>query len=58
MCRENYDGPSFVEQVLRRLFVGVVVLGVLMLLSPLLSAALGGGLAGVGILLLKKSWTS
>lgn len=58
MCRENYNGPSFGEQVLRRLLVGMVAMGLLMLLAPLLVPFLGGGLTSVGVLLLKKSWTS
>jgi hypothetical protein len=58
MCRENHDVPSFLEQVIRRLLVGMVVMGLLMLLSPFLGAFLGGGLTGAGVLLLRKSWTS
>jgi hypothetical protein len=59
MCNEDWNRPTFLERVGRKVLLASLILAVVVLLAPALAGgAAGGALVGLGTLILKASWTA
>jgi hypothetical protein len=59
MCNDNRSRPELLEWLGRKMLVACLVLAVITLIAPaLVGGAAGAGLVGLGVFLLKASWTA